>query len=227
MVAGCTYLRLGATGFRIGRSKPSEEGKKCSEFSTIANTSSSGGKGAENDSYDVSNASVLATRRQRSVRIEGENVYRVPPLDVPSLAIRGIKIVLGHSAVQMLYARMRGWNRTSRRHRERLAAIAAICRRLGRIPLAIALRRIVPAVLGPKLFSPALDERWALTGGAENGACRLGIRPARKRSTWSYELLPQTEDCRCADGYFRRWLHARGSECRDERSRLRRVRRSR
>ena len=51
-------------------------------------------------------AIVLATSRE-SLRIDGEHVYRVPPLDVPPEQQADPDKILAHSAVQLFTARMR------------------------------------------------------------------------------------------------------------------------
>jgi DNA-binding winged helix-turn-helix (wHTH) protein len=81
---------------------------------------------------------VLATSRE-ILRIEGEGIYRVPPLDVPADARREPDHILGHSAVELFITRAeaeaQGLDNASRR--EILPAIVAICHHLDGIPLAI------------------------------------------------------------------------------------------
>jgi predicted ATPase/DNA-binding winged helix-turn-helix (wHTH) protein len=146
-------------------------------------------------------AYVLATSRE-VLRIEGEHVYRVPPLDVPSPHQEESDIVLGHSAVQLFIVRMRALDSDFSPHRESLRAIAAICRRLDGIPLAIEFAAARAAVLGPELVLSRLDERFGLlTGGRRTALPRH--QTLRATLDWSYELLPQTERCLlCRLGIF-------------------------
>ena len=67
---------------------------------------------------------VLATSRE-ALRIEGECVYRVPPLEVPSEHWEEPSDVLGRSAVELLVARMRELDWDFSPDSDGLAAIAA------------------------------------------------------------------------------------------------------
>jgi predicted ATPase len=97
--------------------------------------------------------SIVVTSRE-VLRIEGEHVYRVPPLDVPSPQEQETDIVLGHSAVQLFIARTRALN-SDFSPRENLGAIAAICRHLDGIPLAIEFAAARAAMLSePNRFVP-------------------------------------------------------------------------
>jgi predicted ATPase len=62
---------------------------------------------------DCPRTTVLATSRE-ALRIEGECVYRVPPLQVPPEHWEGPSDVLGRSAVELLVARMRELDSNSR-----------------------------------------------------------------------------------------------------------------
>src|SRR5271155_2540470 len=101
--------------------------------------------------------SIVATSRE-VLRIEGEHVYRVPPLDVPSSHQEDPNIALGCSAVQLFIARTRALDSTFSPHGEILRVTAAICRRLDGIPLAIEFAAARAAVLGPELVLSRLDE---------------------------------------------------------------------
>jgi predicted ATPase/DNA-binding winged helix-turn-helix (wHTH) protein len=137
--------------------------------------------------------SIVATSRE-VLRIEGEHVYRVPPLDVPSSHEEESDIVLGHSAVQLFIARTRAVDSEFSPHGENLRAIAAICRRLDGIPLAIEFAAARAAMLGPELVLAGLDERFGLlTGGRRTALPRH--QTLRATLDWSYELLPEPERC--------------------------------
>jgi non-specific serine/threonine protein kinase len=138
-------------------------------------------------------ASVLATSRE-VLRIEGEHIYRVPPLDVPSPHQEESDIVLGHSAIHLFIARTRALGSDFSPYGENLRAIAAICRRLDGIPLAIEFAAARAATLGPELVLSRLDERFGLlTGGRRTALPRH--QTLRATLDWSYELLPETERC--------------------------------
>ena len=137
--------------------------------------------------------SIMATSRE-ALRIEGEHVFRVFPLDVPSLDYEELEIVLGSSAVQLFIARMRALDSTFSPNSVNLRAIAAICRRLDGMPLAIELAAARAAALGPELVLAGLDARFALlTDGRRTALARH--QTLRATLDWSYDLLPETECC--------------------------------
>jgi predicted ATPase/DNA-binding winged helix-turn-helix (wHTH) protein len=137
--------------------------------------------------------SIVATSRE-VLRIEGEHVYRVPPLDVPSEHQVDSDIVLGHSAVQLFIARARALDSGFSPHAENLPAIAAICRRLDGIPLAIEFAAARAAAVGLSQVASRLDDRFALlTGGRRTALPRH--QTLRATLDWSYDLLPGPEQC--------------------------------
>jgi non-specific serine/threonine protein kinase len=137
--------------------------------------------------------SIVATSRE-GLRIEGEHVYRVPPLDVPGLNGKDSDNVLGHSAVQLFLARAMAVDSDFSPHGENLRAMADICRRLDGIPLAIEFAAARAAILGPELVLSRLDERFGLlTGGRRTALPRH--QTLRATLDWSYELLPEPERC--------------------------------
>jgi non-specific serine/threonine protein kinase len=137
--------------------------------------------------------SIVATSRE-GLRIEGEHVYRVPPLDVPGPNAEDSGNVLGHSAVQLFIARAMAVDSDFSPHGENLRAMAAICRRLDGIPLAIEFAAARAAILGPALVLSRLDERFGLlTGGRRTALPRH--QTLRATLDWSYELLPEPERC--------------------------------
>ena len=90
---------------------------------------------------------ILVTSRE-VLRINGETVWRVPPLDVPTLEQDRPDHVLGHSAVELFIARLNALDTDFSPRAEDLASIAAICRRLDGIPLAIEFAAASAATLG-------------------------------------------------------------------------------
>ena len=137
--------------------------------------------------------SIVATSRE-VLRIEGEHVYRVPPLDVPSEHQEESEVVLGHSAVQLFIARATALSPEFSSDGENLRTIAAICRRLDGIPLAIEFAAARAAMLGPELVLSRLDERFGLLIGGRRTALPRH-QTLRATLDWSYELLPEPERC--------------------------------
>jgi len=135
-------------------------------------------------------ACVLATSRE-PLRAEGESLYRVPSLDVPAEEIVDREQLLKSSAVKLFLARTRAAEAQLSTD-TRIAAMAAICRRLDGIPLAIELAAARAAALGIEGLAARLDDRFRLlTGGHRTAMPRH--QTLRATLDWSYELLPATE----------------------------------
>jgi len=133
---------------------------------------------------------ILATSRE-ILNIEGEHVYRVPPLDVPPQHEEAAKIS-AHSAVQLFIATTRAVQSDFSPHGENLPPIATICRRLDGIPLAIDFAATRVATLGLQQVAAGLDDRLGmLTVGRRTALPRH--KTMRATLDWSYELLPEPE----------------------------------
>src|SRR5258705_165806 len=133
---------------------------------------------------------ILATSRE-ILKIEGEYVYRVPPLDVPSQHEEPDDI-LGRSAVQLFIATTRAVHSDFSPNGENLPAIAAICRRLDGIPLAIDFAATRVATLGLQQVAASLNDHLGmLTSGRRTALPRH--QTLRATLDWSYELLPEPE----------------------------------
>jgi predicted ATPase/DNA-binding winged helix-turn-helix (wHTH) protein len=137
------------------------------------------------------NASVLATSREL-LRIEGEYAYRVPPLDVPPPHHDDEDAICEYSAVQLFNARLIALNAGSPARRESLPLVAAICRQLDGIPLAIEFAAARVASLGLQQTADLLSDRFSLlTAGRRMALPRH--QTLRATLDWSYELLPEPE----------------------------------
>ena len=136
-------------------------------------------------------ATVLATSRE-SLRIDGEHVYRVPPLDVPPEQPANPDNILTHSAVQLFTARMRAWDSQASPVAGDLAAIVAICRHLDGIPLAIELAAARAATLGPQQVAARMHDRFKLlTAGRRTALARHQTLLAAL--DWSYDMLTEPQ----------------------------------
>jgi len=134
---------------------------------------------------------LLATSRE-ILRIEGEHVYRVPPLEVPAEDAIETGNILEHSAVELFIARGKGLDADFSSPNHDLRAIAAICRHLDGIPLAIEFAAARAAALGIEQVAAGLRDRFALlTSGRRTAVPRH--RTLRAMLDWSYELLPEPE----------------------------------
>jgi predicted ATPase/DNA-binding winged helix-turn-helix (wHTH) protein len=134
---------------------------------------------------------LLATSRE-ILRIDGEHVYRVPPLEVPAEDVNETGRILDHSAVELFLARGKGLDADFSSHTDDLPAIATICRHLDGIPLAIEFAAARAAALGIDHVAAGLHDRFALlTSGRRTAVPRH--RTLRAMLDWSYELLPEPE----------------------------------
>ena len=136
-------------------------------------------------------AHVMATSRE-ALRAADECLYRVPPLAVPAEGIEDIEDLLRYGAVRLFVARMRATEPHFAPDRRIAPAIAAICRRLDGIALAIELAAARAAALGVEGVAAHLDDRFhLLTGGRRTALPRH--QTLRATLDWSYELLSQAE----------------------------------
>ena len=134
---------------------------------------------------------ILATSRE-ILRIDGEFVYRVPPLDVPAAEAAEPDHILGHSAVELFIARTQALAPDFSPRAGDLPAIAAICRHLDGIPLAIEFAAARAALLGVPQVTADLHDRFALlTRGRRTALPRH--RTLRAVLDWSHELLTEAE----------------------------------
>src|ERR1700733_7649879 len=134
---------------------------------------------------------IVATSRE-VLRIDGESVYRVPPLDVPALAQATPDFIMQYSAVELFVARTKALNAGFSPTAEDLASIATICRHLDGIPLAIEFAAARAAVISVQGVAAGLHDRFALlTAGRRTALPRQ--RTLRATLDWSHELLPDAE----------------------------------
>ena len=134
---------------------------------------------------------LLATSRE-PLRAEGEWVYPVPPLAVPAEDAEDADDLLRYGGVRLFVERLRAAEPHFAPDRRSAAMIAAICRRLDGIPLAIELAAARAAVLGVEEVAAHLDDRFRiLTGGRRTALPRH--QTLRATLDWSYELLSEPE----------------------------------
>lgn len=144
------------------------------------------------------NVSILATSRE-VLRVAGEYVYRVMPLDVPHQDLNDPSVALGYSAVQLFLARAAAASSGLSPQTE-ILHVASICRRLDGIPLALEFAAARAAAIGVRQVASRLDDRFALlTGGRRTALPRH--QTLRATLAWSYDLLSAPEQrllCRLA-----------------------------
>jgi len=134
---------------------------------------------------------ILVTSRE-ILRASGEYVYRVPPLGVPAGDEEESGHILGHSAVELFIARLNALDSDFALPTEHLRTVAAICRHLDGIPLAIEFAAARAAILGVQQVAAGLHDRFTLlTRGRRTALPRH--QTLRATLDWSYELLPEPE----------------------------------
>ncbi|HUA56899.1 MAG TPA: winged helix-turn-helix domain-containing protein [Candidatus Sulfotelmatobacter sp.] len=134
---------------------------------------------------------ILATSRE-VLRIDGERVYRVPPLDVPAPEESAPDRIREHSAVELFIARTKALDSGFSARAENFALVAAICRRLDGIPLAIEFAAARAAALGIQEVASGLRDRFGLLGSGRRTALPRH-QTLRATLDWSHELLSEAE----------------------------------
>jgi predicted ATPase/DNA-binding CsgD family transcriptional regulator len=130
---------------------------------------------------------VLATSRV-VLRLSGENVFPVPPLEFPAASAAAMAEVIAAPAVQLLVARAQAARPDFTLTEDNAATVAAICRQLDGLPLAIELAAARIPALPPHALLARLERRLPLlTGGPRDAPERL--RTMRDAVAWSYDLL--------------------------------------
>ncbi len=134
---------------------------------------------------------VLVTSRER-LRVTGEHVFPVPPLDVPDPGADQLAAVAANPAVQLFVARAQAVAPRFRLTSANARSVAEICRRLDGLPLALELAAARSDILSPAALLGRLERRLPLlTGGGRDLPERL--RTMRDAISWSHDLLSPDE----------------------------------
>ena len=134
---------------------------------------------------------IIATSRE-ILRTAGEQVYRVPPLEVPAAGLHDADHILSHGAVELFIARTKALDSGFSPRADELPSIGAICRHLDGIPLAIEFAAAHASTFGLHRVATGLHDRFALlTGGRRTALPRH--RTLRGVLDWSYDLLSAAE----------------------------------
>jgi predicted ATPase/DNA-binding winged helix-turn-helix (wHTH) protein len=136
-------------------------------------------------------ARVIATSRE-PLRAEGEWVYPVPPLAVPTEGTPNGEDSLRYGAIRLFVERTRAAAPHFSSDARDAAAIAGICRRLDGIPLAIELAAARAAAVGIEGLGARLGDRFRLLAGGHRTAMPRH-QTLRATLDWSYELLTEPE----------------------------------
>ena len=134
---------------------------------------------------------ILATSRE-PLKAEGEQVYPVPPLAVPAAGAADLDAVLRSGAVRLFIERARAAEPHFAVERDIALTIAAVCRRLDGIPLAIELAAARTGALGIKQIAARLDNGFDLLAAGRRTALKRH-QTLRATLDWSYGLLSVPE----------------------------------
>lgn len=129
---------------------------------------------------------ILATSRE-ALRLDGEVVWRVPPLLVPGPQEAASDEELTRSeAVRLFLERARSRDVGFELSGRNAGAVAEVCRRLEGIPLAIELAAARAGVLSPEQMAARLDDSLGLLRGG-------GRTTEHRTLDWSYGHLSEPE----------------------------------
>jgi len=134
---------------------------------------------------------VLATGRA-ALRVDGEQELSVPPLASPAPAQSSVEEVAGYPAIDLFVQRARALVPDFALTPATAPTVAAICRHLDGLPLAIELAAARIKLLPPRALLDRLDDRLrVLSGGPSHLPERQ--RTLRGALDWSYTLLAPGE----------------------------------
>ena len=130
---------------------------------------------------------VLATSRA-PLRLQAEQILPVAPLPLPTSDLLDVALLTQNEAVQLFAERARAVHPAFRFEANTALSVAAICRHLDGLPLAIELAAARTAMLAPgALLAQMSDRLRLLRGGAHDVPARQ--KTMREAIAWSYDLL--------------------------------------
>ena len=134
---------------------------------------------------------IIATSREL-LRVPGETVMTLAPLDVPPKECRSLDEVGRFSSVELFVSRARASRPQFRLQEDNAEVVAEICRRLDGLPLAIELAAVRTRALSSKQIAKGLRDRFRLLRGGPRTV------PQRQQTleqalAWSYNLLTAEE----------------------------------
>jgi predicted ATPase/DNA-binding CsgD family transcriptional regulator/Tfp pilus assembly protein PilF len=137
---------------------------------------------------------LIATSRE-PLRVRGETVWRVPPLDLPAAADGGelsVDDLAGHEAVRLFADRAAAVRPAFALDASNAAAVARLCRTLDGMPLAIELAAARVGALSVEQIAARLGDRFQLLASGDRTA-PVRQQTLRAAVDWSYGLLTEPE----------------------------------
>jgi predicted ATPase/DNA-binding CsgD family transcriptional regulator len=134
---------------------------------------------------------VIATSRE-PLRVAAETVWQVPPLGLPPAGPQSLDALQGYDAIRLFTERASAAAPSFVLRPGNIASVAAICRALDGLPLAIELAAAWVRVLSVDQIAARLDRRLALLTSTDR---TVPARQQTLRATldWSYDLLSEPE----------------------------------
>jgi len=135
---------------------------------------------------------VVATSRE-PLRVRGETVWRVPPLELPVTLDRvPASDLAGHEAVRLFTDRAAAVRPGFALNSDNAQAVARLCKMLDGIPLAIELAAARIRALSVEQVATRLSDRFQLLASGDRTA-PVRQQTLRAAVDWSYELLTEPE----------------------------------
>jgi predicted ATPase/DNA-binding winged helix-turn-helix (wHTH) protein len=134
----------------------------------------------------------IMSTSQDILGLTGEQVFRVPSLQVPETTPTSAEDAIAYGAVRLFAERVKSADPSFQCTDDNVSEIVAICRRLDGIPLAIEMAAARISTLGLHNVARLLDERFlALAAGRRTAIPRQ--RTLQATLDWSYGLLSERE----------------------------------
>lgn len=138
------------------------------------------------------NLKIISTSRE-PFNIQGETIYRIPPLSIPdNIKNQSVETLSEYESVKLFLERANSVNSNFKLTNENIYTVAELCKKLDGIPLAIELAAKRVNVLSVEKIFERLDDRFKLlTGGSSTALPRQ--KTLKALIDWSYDMLNPNE----------------------------------
>ena len=135
---------------------------------------------------------IISTSRE-SFNIQGETLYRIPPLSMPeNIKKESFESLIEYESVKLFLDRAVSVNPKFTLTKENIYAVAELCKKLDGIPLAIELASKRVNVLPVEKILERLDDRFKLLNSG-NSTALPRQKTLRALIDWSYDMLNPSE----------------------------------